>query len=109
MLCLLLNLHQLEPTPNPGPPPALRRSTRIAKPPDRFGFPSFLSAVHAISIPSSYSQAVQESCWQEAMADEIVAFESNQSWDLVPHSESGSVIGSKKVFSIKVKPNGTFD
>lgn len=43
------------------------------------------------------------------MADQIVALESNQTWDLVPRLESGSVIGSKWVFSIKVKTDGTLD
>lgn len=60
-----------EPAPDPSiaspTPNNLQRSMRVTKPPDCFGFPSFLYAVHAISIPSSYSQAVQEPCWHEAM------------------------------------------
>lgn len=41
------------------------------------------------------------------MDDEIVALKTNQIWDLVPRPEFGLVIGSKWVFSIKIKSDGT--
>ena len=53
--------------------PPLRRSSRVSIPPDRFGFnPSMthisntaLSAtLNSIDIPTSYSQATKEPCWQ---------------------------------------------
>lgn len=43
------------------------------------------------------------------MADDIVALESNQTRDFLPRPKFGSMIGSKRVFSIKVKADGTLD
>lgn len=106
LLSLLLILPLLESALDLGiaspPPTAIQCSTRIAKQPDRFGFPSCLSAVHVAPIPSSCSQAVKEPSWQETMADEIMALESKQTWDLVPQPESSPVIDSKWVFFVKV-------
>lgn len=59
-------------------PTELHRTTRVSNPPDRFGFPSCLSAVDVVPIPSSYSHVVKEPCWQNPTDDEIVALETNQ-------------------------------
>lgn len=92
------------------PPPAeLRHSTWIYVPPDHFGFISCLSILLSIPISSSYSQAAKDPCWQTAMADKIVALETKQTWDLVPRPTIGLIIGSKWVFTVKVKSNGSLD
>ena len=49
-------------------PPPLRQSTRVRRPPDRYGFISPLSltaTVSSIPIPSSYKQAMEHECWHE--------------------------------------------
>eukprot|EP00268_Persea_americana_P007663 TRINITY_DN12904_c0_g1_i1.p1 TRINITY_DN12904_c0_g1~~TRINITY_DN12904_c0_g1_i1.p1 ORF type:complete len:154 (-),score=16.33 TRINITY_DN12904_c0_g1_i1:242-703(-) len=48
------------PTPDP-PHPALRRSSRLTRPPNRYGFShsSYLVALSSTSIPTSYSQAAK--------------------------------------------------
>nr|CAD1831818.1 unnamed protein product [Ananas comosus var. bracteatus] len=43
------------------------------------------------------------------MVEELQAIEDNHTWDLVPRPGNVSVIGSKWVYSIKVKPDGTLD
>ena len=80
--------------PASGPPPAvgpsglptLRRSTRISVPPDRYGFShtSLMATLSSSSIPRSYSQAVQDNCWNQAMHDELATLEQNHTWDIVP-------------------------
>ena len=66
--------------------PPLRRTARISIPLDRYGFQSSkttssqsaLSAtLHSTAIPTSYSQAAAESCWQQAMQEELHALKSN--------------------------------
>ncbi|KAJ6893986.1 hypothetical protein NC652_027915 [Populus alba x Populus x berolinensis] len=72
--------------------PPLRHSSRVSIPPDRFGFnPSMphipnivLSAtLNSIKIPTSYSQAAKESCWQQAMLEELSALDANHTSDIV--------------------------
>lgn len=43
------------------------------------------------------------------MAEELQALEVNCTWDLVPLPSFGSVIGSRWIYSIKVKSDGTLD
>lgn len=43
------------------------------------------------------------------MAEELLALESNRTWDLVSLPCTSSIIGSKWVYSIKIKSDGTLD
>jgi len=43
------------------------------------------------------------------MTDEMVALESNHTWELVPPPPGKSVVGCKWVFNVKVGPDGQFD
>ena len=105
--------------PASGPPPAvgssglptLRRSSRISVPPDRYGFShtSLMATLSSSSIPRSYSQAVQDKCWTQAMHDELEALEKNHTWDIVPSPLGVKPIGCKWIFSLKLKPDGTLD
>lgn len=64
----------------------VRRSSRISRPPDRLtyeDFPlpivcAFLSSVHSIVEPKSDSEAASQSCWKEAMQEELKAIIKNQ-------------------------------
>jgi len=85
---------------------ALRRSTRVSYPLDRFGFSATLSN---IIIPSCYSQAVQHECWQTVMQEELCALQDNHTWDLVSCPLSVKPIGCKWVYSIKLHSDGTLD
>lgn len=44
----------------------LHRSSRISHPPERYGFThaSLMTKLSSISIPRSYSLAVQHDCWK---------------------------------------------
>lgn len=101
-----------DPAPDPPPePPALCRSTRHIKPPDRYGFThaSLLTTLSSVSIPNSYSQAVQHDCWIQAMQEELTALQTNHTWDVVTCPSSVKPIGCKWVYSVKLKSNGSLD
>ncbi|CAL2231172.1 unnamed protein product [Prunus armeniaca] len=94
------------------PPPPLRQSTRVRRPPDRFGsspLSSFTATLSSISLPSSYTQAMKHECWRKAVETELLALEENQTWDVVPCPSSVKPIGSKFVFSVKLRFDGSID
>jgi len=68
--------------PEPGP----RRSSRVSRPPDRYGnyHTSFNTTSSSISIPTCFSEAVKHECWQKAMDEELQALQDNHTWDVVP-------------------------
>lgn len=43
------------------------------------------------------------------MDEELLALKVNRTRDLVPLPPTGSILGSKRVYSIKVKSDGTLD
>ena len=68
-----------DPVPATAPEP-LRHSTRVHRPPDRYGFTSPLSltaTLSSIPIPSSYKQAMEHECWRKAVESELLALEEN--------------------------------
>ena len=100
-----------DPTFQPEPVP-LRRNTRDRKPPKKYGYSKPLSlttTLACVPIPSSYKQAMEHKCWQEAIEAELLALEENQTWDIVPCPPSVKPLGSKFVFNIKIRSNGSID
>ena len=47
-------------------------------------FSSFLAAIHCLSEPLSYKEAVLDPLWQHAMNEELYALQKTNTWDLVP-------------------------
>ncbi|CAL8153285.1 unnamed protein product [Prunus armeniaca] len=93
-------------------PPPLRHSTRVRRPPNRFGSSSpssFTATLSSISLPSSYKQAMKHECWQKAVEAELLPLEENQTWDVVPCPSSVKPLGSKFVFSVKLRSDGSID
>ena len=73
---------------DPPQPSPLRHSSRKHVPPDRYGFFAFFTSLDPISVPTSYSQAYRIPCWQDAMNEELLALESDSTWDFIPTSNS---------------------
>lgn len=87
------------------------RPNRLHKP------PSYLSDYVALATKSSHHccepktlrSALKEPHWVKAMEEEIRALHSTHTWELVPRPANVNVIGSKWVYRIKFKENGTVD
>ncbi|XP_042426159.1 uncharacterized protein LOC122014028 [Zingiber officinale] len=118
------------PAPAPPPPPApvpspqeiadnpIRRSTRPRKStrlPDfayscySTSFASFVASVHRLSEPLSYREAVGNPLWQNAMDEELTALHHTHTWDLVPLPPGKCAIGSRWVYKIKTKSDGSIE
>ena len=48
-------------------------------------------------------------CWRKAIEIELLALEENQTWDVVSSPPSVKPLGSKLVFSIKLRSDGSID
>ncbi|KAL3338863.1 hypothetical protein AABB24_027804 [Solanum stoloniferum] len=75
-----------------GPLEPTRRSTRVSRTPNWYGFSSTLSNIF---VPSSYSQTSMLECWQKAMEEELCALKENYTWDIVSCPSNGRPIGCK--------------
>ncbi|KAL5816850.1 hypothetical protein ACOSQ3_025228 [Xanthoceras sorbifolium] len=98
--------------PSPGYPQRTRKSTQLPN----FvyscysnSFSSFLASIHFLSEPSSYKEAVLDPLWQQTMNEELSALHKIDTWDLVPLPPSKSTVGSRWVYKIKTKSNGSVE
>ena len=95
----------------------LRRSTRIRHPIDRWvsynnfslDFQTFLTRVSKETEPSSFHEAVHSRAWVEAMNEEMEALHECNTWEIVPRPDNKNVVGSKWVYKIKHKPDGSVE
>ncbi|KAJ6944960.1 hypothetical protein NC651_000098 [Populus alba x Populus x berolinensis] len=79
---------------------------------ERYGFsnPMAMSTtLSSISIPSCYKQAREHECWQQAMKAELQALEANHTWDIISCPLYVKPIGSKWVYTVKLKSDGSLD
>ncbi|GKB82539.1 integrase, catalytic region, zinc finger, CCHC-type containing protein [Tanacetum coccineum] len=65
-------------------------------------FNAFLAKVE----PKNYKEAMEESCWIEAMKEEIHEFERLEVWELVPRLEKAMIISLKWIFKVKLDEYG---
>ncbi|XP_073270455.1 uncharacterized protein [Primulina huaijiensis] len=98
-------------TPAPqNPPTTTQSSPGIAyNPPLHHSFASFVASVHCLSEPLSYREAVGNTFWQKAMAEELTALHQTQTWDLVLLPPGKHTIGSRWVYKIKTKSDGSIE
>jgi Reverse transcriptase (RNA-dependent DNA polymerase) len=59
--------------------------------------------------PTTYNQTAKFSHWREAMAHEIDALATNNTWSLVPASEASNIVGCKWVYKTKRLSDGTIE
>ncbi|KAL8107165.1 hypothetical protein AgCh_023827 [Apium graveolens] len=62
-----------------------------------------------IHEPSSYVKASVHPLWVEAMSKEISALNTNNTWELVDLPKGKKAIGSKWVFKVKLKSDGSLE
>ena len=65
-------------------------------------FVNFLSLIE----PKKIGEALEDPSWIEAMQEELVQFERNKVWSLVPVPKGKSVIGTRWVFRNKMDEDG---
>ncbi|GJX58006.1 retrotransposon protein, putative, ty1-copia subclass [Tanacetum coccineum] len=65
-------------------------------------FDVFLSSVE----PKSYKEALTESCWIEAMQEELNEFERIEVWELVPRPDRVMIITLKWIYKVKLDELG---
>ncbi|XP_045809814.1 uncharacterized protein LOC123904167 [Trifolium pratense] len=56
--------------------------------------------------PRSINEAITDESWTEAMKEELLQFEKNEVWNLVPLPQNHSIIGTRWVFRNKLDENG---
>ncbi|PNX55952.1 hypothetical protein L195_g049586, partial [Trifolium pratense] len=56
--------------------------------------------------PKSINEAIIDESWIEAMKEELLQFEKNEVWNLVPPPQNHSIIGTRWVFRNKLDENG---
>jgi histone deacetylase 1/2 len=100
---------------SPPAPPTHHHGTRlqhgIRKPKQytdgtvRWGLHSTLESVE----PTSVKVALQDARWVQAMDTEYEALMNNRTWHLVPAPRDKNIIGSKWVYKVKRRADGTID
>jgi Reverse transcriptase (RNA-dependent DNA polymerase) len=70
---------------------------------------AFLSSIDSHMEPTSYSQAIRDPKWQEAINSELQALEQNKTWTMEPLPSGKRPIGCKWIFKIKYNSDGTVE
>nr|GEV74399.1 retrovirus-related Pol polyprotein from transposon TNT 1-94 [Tanacetum cinerariifolium] len=60
----------------------------------------------ALIEPKTYKEALTQSCWIEAMQEELNEFERLEVWELVPHPDKVMVITLKWIYKVKLDELG---
>jgi transposase InsO family protein len=70
---------------------------------------TFLANLHAIPIPKTLSEALENENWKQAMQVEMGALEKNNTWDLVRLPSGKKPVGCRWVFTVKYNSDGTVE
>ncbi|KAJ9563183.1 hypothetical protein OSB04_008343 [Centaurea solstitialis] len=95
--------------PGPSTSTAVRRSDRVRQVPAHLRDYHCYATLLSHHEPTSYKEASSSSHWQAAMQEELRALAKAQTWDSVPLPPGKRPIGSKWVFKIKTKSDGSID
>ena len=69
----------------------------------------FVSTLSSVSTPNSTSETLSHPGWRQAMAEEMDALYSNDTWELVTLPLGKSPIGCCWVYTMKVRLDGQVD
>ena len=85
----------------------IRRSKRIQKPNLKYATAAIVE--DRVNESETYEEASQNTAWQKAMEEEIIALEHNQSWELVLRLGDVKPISCRWVYKIKRQPDGSIE
>ena len=68
---------------------------------------AFVASLDTVSLPRLVLEALSHPGWREAMIEEMMALDKNETWSLVDLPAGKKVIGCKWVFNVKVNPDGS--
>ena len=88
------------------PVSTLRRSDRVRRPPDYYGLT--VSAVEPLSIEQALDSPDCDK-WKVAMEKEMKSLDDNDTWELAELPEGHTAVGSKWVYKIKTKADGSIE
>ncbi|KAE8679315.1 hypothetical protein F3Y22_tig00111402pilonHSYRG01195 [Hibiscus syriacus] len=95
------------------PPIEVRRSTRERRMPERYNDYELnnVSLFYLLvnSDPITYEEAVEDDKWRNAMDEEIVSIERNDTWELTRQLECHNPIGVKWVYKTQTNKEGKVD
>jgi len=97
--------------------PVLRRSSRVVKPPVRYGVnlsSELIGSCHVTQLlePKSLEEALscpQAKEWLNAVEEELSSLEEHKTWEVCDLPEGRKAIGCKWIFKIKQRQDGTVD
>ena len=70
---------------------------------------AFLTNLHTIPIPKTFSKAIGDKNWKNAMEAKMAALEKNQTWELVQLPKGKHPVGCKWVYAVKYRFDGSLD
>ncbi|GAU22921.1 hypothetical protein TSUD_326940 [Trifolium subterraneum] len=113
----LTSITPADPSPTIQPTPPHRKSTRISTKPvhlsdylcNQSSSSLVSSSSDAQTEPKDYKEASKHQCWIEAMNAEIGALNQNRTWVLVDQPANVKPIGSKWVYKVKHKADGSIE
>ncbi|XP_015941386.1 uncharacterized protein LOC107466891 [Arachis duranensis] len=90
-------------------PPLPARSSRVRNPPPHLLDYHFFSTILHQHEPKSFREASSNPNWQQAMQEEMQELEKAHTWDLVDPPSDQEVVGSRWVYKIKTRSDGSID
>ncbi|KAL4582843.1 hypothetical protein LXL04_007404 [Taraxacum kok-saghyz] len=103
------------PESSPQSPDPLNNPSLDTRPQRVRHIPSHLRDFHCYATlfshhePSSYKEAITNPLWQNAMQEELQALKKAQTWNIVPLPPGKSLIGSKWIYKVKTRSDGTVE
>ncbi|GJZ26532.1 uncharacterized mitochondrial protein-like protein [Tanacetum coccineum] len=76
---------------------------------DQSSFASFVASVYSLHEPESYTKVICDPLWQSVIAEELTALHQTHMLDLVPLQAGKRDVGSRWVYKIKTKSDGSIE
>lgn len=72
-------------------------------------YKAFVASISSVTEPKTYSEAIKDPRWVQAIKEEIQALENNNTWTVVSLPEGKTTIRCKWIFKVKYKARGEIE